>query len=678
MNDYDYIKIAVHGQFDGAVKTVYTYPSGGADAWDKDLFDPSAIIKNFLNARDCYVMSAGEGGHRFSLITRNPLDPSSGYILLTMQVADGYALTGRQTVNTLGALKKTLLEDGDRFDDAVTRCLEAVGISAKGVKLKSWENAPATARKAAGLCYRTYVSGQDLETILSFPDQNDYARFEGVVVISATASLRPGVNMERITTPVKKTYTVVCPEGVTASKDVVSDGERLTLTFVKEGFTPRKETVVTGAPSPYLRYEGAAIRVKSPRESGMGFVRRVKLVVKSAKGGTVSGYTINVNGRPVNTMEPFIELNELELTPGNKTEISVASTNYRPLKVVKDAKELSTTDTIELTLQPMEQGIILRLDFGEGRVFEQEISIEKNTPEYSQLHSGNFHGFRASRMTTAGAGEVYNIDVRSSSKPVAPSFVNVSANAGTRSQRITAPVFENVTKSGGSTGSVDRQKPAKPERPDSDRPADGTPRKGIFDWLGAKSGYVIGTVLAIAILVIAFIFILPTSDKESSEALVDSVAQPTAFTADPEALKEQNAQAPAQPAAPQEANQPAAASTPEAEKADIAYLNDNKAWDSASLKSPKFQALLTAIGNGDIDAIVNNEYFAVKGNSTNRYANDVATWIWQAKGTHQEGKNVEVLKNSLKNGRVNVYELWESISRYKPSQPNTAPRPGAN
>ena len=53
------------------------------------------------------------------------------------------------------------------------------------------------------------------------------------------------------------------------------------------------------------------------------------------------------------------------------------SNNYRTLKLKKPSAEMLVTEELELVMQPIEQGVTLRLDFGDGRVFEQQISIEK-------------------------------------------------------------------------------------------------------------------------------------------------------------------------------------------------------------------------------------------------------------------------------------------------------------
>ncbi len=689
MSQFKYIKIAVTGQWEGELKRLYTYPSDGEQQWPYELADPETVIRNFLNARDCYLLQRGPQGHCFSMVTRNPLEARAGYMMISLLLADGYSLTGRQIVTTMASLRKTLLEDADRFDDAVTRCLEDVGLPRQGVQLPSWkyQQPVSKAVSPAGTAYRTYVSGSDLDNILSFPDQLDYQRFASVIAIAATASMRPGVRLERITQPVKKVYSVICPEGVTASKSVIAEGERLGLTFTKDNFSPRKETVLAGAPSPYVRYEGSAIRVKTPRESGLGFVRRVRIDVRSAKGGTVSGYTINVNGRPVNTMEPYIELNENELADGRVTEINVASTNYRPLKVSKESAEIAALDTLELVLEPMEQGIILRLDFGEGRVFEQTISIEKNTPEYSQLHSGNFHGFRAHRVTSQGAGEIYNVDVRSGIKPQAPSFANVASTTGTKPAARRAPVFENVSDRAGSgsgyrrvnitngtrgadataerNGREEDDNDADSRRERRDHREPGRPS-------GRKLGYIVGAVLALLVLILAFVFILPGGSKADD----DMAANDSTFSADQDALVQTIEPQSSEPAAaaPAATETPAASSATD-EAADIKYLNDNdKSWDLSQLKSPKYKALADALRAGDINALASNEYFAAS-QCSGKYAREIVTWAWESQGSPQEGKNREALRDAVKGDKVNLFELWDKISRYKPSEKYSQPLP---
>lgn len=428
MSKFDYIRVTLSEMLPGGPHVIYSYPQGEPD--DREaVFDGNAAIGEFISLRECYALWSTPDGHYFALVTPNP---AGGHLTLTMRLDNECALPGKRIVGVLAELKKVLVEDRALSSDVVDRALTAMGLQVQPERLKSWQyEKPLTSASAPKrpFCYRTYASSSELDAILSFPSQVEYACFDRVLAVPATTSLRPGSHLDRITAPVKREYTVVTPTGCTASRQVVADGDRLTLTFTKPGFNPRVENISVGAPSPYVRYEGPALRVKTAAESGLGFVRRVPLHVRSAKGQPVNGFTINVNGKPINTMEPYIDITERDLSPASKTEIQVASNNYKPLKVVKTPAELVDCERLELVLEPVEQGITLRLDFGSGRIFNQEITLEKNTREYSQLHSGNFHGFRAHRLTVAGNAEVYNVDMNSPIRPAAQAPVAAAAAA---------------------------------------------------------------------------------------------------------------------------------------------------------------------------------------------------------------------------------------------------------
>lgn len=416
MSDYSYIHVALRGEVQGATRTIYSYPSNGSATdpdWNAATVEPGAAIKRFLNASECYVIQSTPVGHYLSLITRNPLAPDRGFMMISIMVDNGCALTGRQALNAFNTLKKALIEEEKYTDEAVDEALLAAGVPLHPVKLEAWTYNPDRKEPESEAGYRTYMSVQELESIFSFPGQPDYADYRCILVVSATTSLRPGVKMPRITAPIRKQYDIVCPEGVTASAPLVYDGDRITLTYSKEGFNTHTENVVAGTPAAYTKYEGSTIHVRTAAQTGIRFIRRIPVKVMSAKGTALNGYTISVNGRSISTMDPYIDFTEKDLTPGSEVDIQVASNNYRPLKLKQPAEQVLTTDELELTLQPVEQGVTLRLDFGDGRVFEQQISIEKSTPEYNRLHSGNFHGFRAHRQVTDNKDEeVYNVDVR--------------------------------------------------------------------------------------------------------------------------------------------------------------------------------------------------------------------------------------------------------------------------
>lgn len=682
MSQYSYLHVALRGEVDGVTGTIYSYPSGGSDVdprWNTSMVEPGAAIKRFLNATECYILQSSPLGHYFSLITRNTLRPERGYMMISVLVENGCALTGRQLMNLFTNLKRTLIEDEDYRDDAVDEALAQASVPVEPLCLEAWMyKAPEDEGKPAEAAYRTFISQQELESIFSFPCQPDYRAYRCVIVVSATTSLRPGVKMPRLTAPIRKLYSIVCPEGVDASCHQAYDGDRLELTFSKEGFNSHKESVIVGTPSAYTKYDGSTIVVRSASQTGIRFERKIPVKVVSAKGTQLNGYTITVNGRPVNTMEPYIEILEKDADSGEDVEITVQSNNYRPLKLKKPSAELLVTEELELVMQPVEQGVTLRLDFGDGRVFEQQISIEKNTPEYNRLHSGNFHGFRAHRQVTQDDSEVYNVDVRITSRPVAPNFESSrSAGEGPAEPSHHAPVFENVSDDAVAERpkidstlptSEKSEKPAKNERDSASRavsqpsyPDDDTDDYGDDEavstgrpWYRSRRMLWAGIIVILA--VVAGVLFLPQYLGP------EGVPDPAGLIASATEEAEEEAPAPV-------------AMTPE-ESADVEYLNSNPVWEVAKMQSAMGKSLMEAIGDGDIEAVASNDYFSVKGRATNEKALLFVDLIWRAKDSHSDRGNRRILRAAIKNGAIDLKALSDNLAKRRPAdKENTAPRP---
>ena len=577
-------------------------------------------------------------------------------------------------MNAFSQLKKVLIEDENLSDEAVDDALSQAGIPSEPLRLEAWKyHTPDESAPLAEAAYRTYISQQELESIFSFPCQPDYSAYRCIIVVAATTSLRPGVKMPRITVAIRKLYSVVCPEGVSASSTQVYDGDRLELSFAKEGFATCKENVIVGTPSAYTKYDGSTIIIRTPAQTGIRFERRIPVRVMSAKGKQLNGYTITLNGRSVNTMEPYIELYEKDLQPGSEVEIVVQSNNYRPLKLKTPAEEMLVTEQLELVMQPMEQGVTLRLDFGDGRVFEQQISIEKNTPEYNRLHSGNFHGFRAHRQVTQDDSEVYNVDVRITSRPVAPNFESSESDTGEKETK--APIFENISADAkAEQPKIDATLPTAidPEEddksagrpsdttdndyrslePESDEDDDNDPtekptgksRRNLFIW---------GGLAAIAAVIALVIFLPQFTGPSDTEA--ENIAG-----------EEQS----------DDPNRLIPATMTQEEGEDVAYLNTYPVWEVDKMKSEMGKSLMAAIQAGDIDAVVNNDYYTVTGRATNEKAILVANLIWRAKGSYSDGSNRRIMRSAVKNGQIDLRTLSDNLAKRRPAEKeNTSPRP---
>lgn len=662
MAEYSYIHITLRGPSQGTTHTLFTYPAAddpAAGCRDTQLVEPGAAVKRFLNAQECYVLQQNETGHVISLITRDPAD-AAAWMMVALEVDNGCSLTGRQTLEALTNLRRTLIEEGNRTEEGVDVALIEARVPRLPVRLQSWTySAPAHGEGEEAptpeAAYRTYISQQELEAIFAFPSQPEYGSYRCVLVVPATASLRPGVKMPRITVPVKRQYSVECPVGVKASRELVYDGDILELTYEKEGYNPHKERVTVGEPSAYTKAEGAKLCVRTAVQTGIRFVRRVRVKVVSSKGGDLRGYTITLNGRLINTMTPYIDFTPRDLPEGEQVEIKVESNNYKPLKLSRPTEEMLTTEELVLELQPVEQPVTLRLDFGDGRVLTQEITIEKNTPEYNRLHSGNFHGFRAHRQVTADNSEVYNVDVRLTNPPVAPNFETAQREESER--RLTTPRFENIADESAderpridTTLPTDPRRAAEPEEADDDYDVADTDTTPFYRRKGLMWG-VCGALVIIAVVALALLIPEAGTDPDASHAggvtLTDSVSAPA----------------------------PVATSTPE-EQADIDYLNGNAAWTLSKLQSPMGQALAKAMTDGDLRALAENDYFAVRGRCTNAKATQIVEMAWAAIGSPNARGNSRRLSEAAKTGDIDLHKLTEAMAKVRPSENiNDSPRP---
>lgn len=666
MAEYSYIHIALRGPSEGATRTLYTYPADAPDtpSWDSIMVEPGVAVKRFLNTSECYVLQSAAEGHYLSLITRDALDADK-WVMISVLVSNGASLSGRQALRLFESLRRALVDNADLSEEAAEAALAEAQVPEMPVELPSWI-VPESTEPDSEAGYRTYMSTAELEQIFAFPSQPDYSHFRCVLVVPATASLRPGVKMTRITVPIRRQYSVECPEGVEVSALQVYDGDKLTITYTKEGFDSHSETITVGQPCAYAKADGAKLTIRTATQTGVRFVRRVPVRVVSSKGNDLrGGYTITLGGRLINTMVPYIDFTPRDLPEGEDVEIRVESNNYKPLKLIIPSSEVLTAGELLLELQPVEQMVTLKLDFGNGRVFTQEINIEKNTPEYNRLHSGNFHGFRAHRQVTTDNSEVYNVDVRLSNPPVAPNFdtgrdKHTATSDGETRRR--SPQFENI-----SDEAAD-EKPivdtTLPTRDEDDYTSTG--KEELYDdetpavmplWKRKEAKWGLCAVAAIAVVLTA-VFSLRNKPAEATPAEVagqgiETVSQPGETESQPQAT------------------------APDADtRADIDYLNTNAVWQLAKLRSPMGKALAEALKAGDLKAIAENDYFAVEGRCTNRDANQIVEMTWAAIGSPNAAGNARRVREAAAKEEITLHKLMEALAKVRPSENiNNSPRP---
>ncbi|MCM1109863.1 MAG: hypothetical protein NC336_01495 [Clostridium sp.] len=676
MAKFRYIAVALSEQNNRSRSTILTYGDAASDpSWQDTFPDAGQIFDFFLNARECYVQWTTQQGNFFSLIFRNPFASDGGLCMLTVMVEKGAALTGRQTLRALTSLRRKTIEEKQRSEAAVDDALSDAGVPVEPESFDSWRIDPTWHMKEhAAACYRTFVSVQELESFFTFPRQQEYEPYSRVIYVAATTSLRPGVNLAHIIQPLRNLYTIETPAGVESSRPAASSGDRIMLTYTREEFSPVREAIVIGRPSMFVVYDGARIRVRSAAECQIAFTRRIPLKVTSARGGNISGYTVSVNGRPVSTVEPYLEISEQDLRSSAPVSIVVSSTNFEPLKIERRADELRTDTPVECVLQPVEQGITLRLDFGEGRIFELTMSLAKNTPEYSQLHSGQFHGFRAHRLTVPGRGEIYNVDVRAAGKPVAPAFDNV---AGQRQPE--APKIERAATATETPADKPAEEPQKKRHVDHAAAAEGA-RRRERRW-NNMIGMICGFILLIVVIACAIIYFFPSfaslDFNRNRPSDVATTGDTTLVAVEAVTLIPVDSVAPVAEAETQ--TQPPVVMIPAADTGLVAYLNRTKVWDCDSLSLyPGGETLREAFSKGDLNALASHPYFATPGACTNPEAEKLIDMLWASYTSPTERSNQRCVSRMAAKGQIDLHELFEESARFQASEKNTLPRPGKN
>lgn len=630
----------------------------------------AGVAAHFENLNDGYLIWPIGQKRAFTYFVLDD-DKRSTLLSITIMIERDVIISGRPISAIINAIKTHLLDGQTLTSESVDEMLAKVGFSETPLRsdYDAW-GAPTS----GGVCCRSFATPAELTTILGFPRQQAYDRYRGVLVVSATTLMISGEELPRITSPVDKALMVVCPEGVTASAKAVNFSDHLKVTYACPGFDPVSVMFEVGTTNRYVRINGPALIVNTARHAGIIFRRRVPYKVISQSGAPIDTYTILINGRTANRSEIGFEVTNVDFEEGD-INIVASSTNFSTYSRTFSADQLEEATPLTIVLEPESRDILLRLDFGDGRVIEDNVSIEKNTPEYNALRSGRFHGFRAHRLMGA-TPETYNIDLRvgpqgipavvdpepnvaaadselfvadtetiETEAPVAPEFVNetVTEKTETRSE-LKAPEFTNATL----------------DDPD-DENGEASGAKINRERLIVYAKYAACVVAFLLIVWIASRFIGGCGSSEAGviDSVPDSTARVDSLTG--------------QPVAPVAASQAVSAE----EKADYEYLNTNKIWRKDRLKSDKGRALFTAFENGDIDEIAATDYFAVDGRCTNTEANKLINDLWKAKGNPQQKSHRSLVKEMSSKGSIDVHRLYDKVSRKMPaaSDMNTQPRP---
>ncbi len=664
--DFPYIDVAVRYDHGGAPVTMFTCPQGAAARIPA--IDGRKIVGQFVNFSTGYVVSVRGDKRLFTLLQA---DNTSGPVqAVSVSVDKDVLLPGKLIVKLLGELQRQLGETDRLSEPTVNHLIKALGFPLAPLRRACNMASPA----GHAMCYRTYVSASELNRLLTFPRQKQYSEYADAVFVPATV-VAADSSLPRIQGMPETVLAVICPQGVTASADEIAVADKLTLTYERKYFENSEVAFVPEEPNCYATVDGPALVVNDAKRAGIEFRTRARFTVRSARGGNVESYTVSVNGHAAVTDAGEIEMKASDFEPSGRASISVSSTNF--LTAVSDVSpaRLHTGGPLDFVLEPEESSVLLRLNFGGGRVIEQRIAVGKSTPEYCQLRSGNFHGFRAHKLA-GNTYETYNIDMTAG-------IAGISAQV----KDSPAPAKEEATKSADAhserqTVSVQPQASPKPEPPVIE-PIEEDEEIQAYDEKPRRSRTltVAGAILAVAVAA-ALVWYLPkvvggmqASDADSSLLMserVDTIMpEPQSVPVSESETKSDSVSVP--DAGPADGAQAVSAD----EAADVEYLNKSAVWKRSELRSEKYRKLYDAFAAGDIRAIAGNEYFATPGRAVNADAVKVVDAIWASLGTGTQKSNERELSRIEKSGKINLHNLYESLARFRDKEPNKEPRPGS-
>jgi len=662
---YPYIDVAVNVA--EGVRPATMFLTDGAPAVELPAL--SGIASHFVSLTDGYLIWPAGDKRAYTYFVLDGVE-GTAVLTVTLLVEGDVLLSGRPIVNLLVAIKNRALGGETLTSDSIDRLIGEAGFSDEPLRNECdiWVTSG-----NGGVCCRTYASTGELANILGFPRQKDYERFRGVVVVPASVMMVAGEELPQITTPVDKSLMVVCPDDVAASAQRVSFSDHLKVTYSCKGFDPVAVMFEVGTTNRYVRINGPALIVNSAKHAGIVFRRRVPYSVVTIGGIPVDTYTILINGRTASRTEEGFEVSNTDFEDGT-VKITVSSTNFTTYSQTFTSESLEESMPLAIVLEPESKDILLRLDFGGGRVVEERLNIEKNTPEYNQLRAGRFHGFRAHRLM-GSTPETYNIDVKPTydATPTAKARVEEATlpleaaeatdPAGTVVTEIPKAkvVFSGEITPGPEAPTFEKAPTAIWEEKKHERKAPEFTNETIGEKEDKpKREYDYKKIGRIAGCVIVGIIVIWAISKLVSGCGGDGdVADSLDVTADSIAIVD-SATATIQPGA-----QASAVLTAE-EKEDVAYLNDNKVWKKESLKSEKYRTLFESMAAGEVDDIASNDYFAVNGQATNSEAVKAMDMMWNAKGTPQERSHRRLLKELTAKGSLDIHRLYEDLARRMP------------
>lgn len=377
MND---MKIALYGQFESDTKFGFTFPdefnpalNRPEDAWLRNVGDPRDA-REFERAQRIYALWKSVEGNYYATIVPNVHDTRAGYIMLMLFVGRRVPTSGHDLITAMNVLEQKLIGEELRDRQAVAQLLQSLHCEFTKDNTLPTNNVVKSRLKA----FRTYSNEAELADIFLYPNQMEYEQFNRVLLVPREAMTQMPINFQELNFPIRHTYNVECPQGVTANRFTTYDGDILEITYSRPTYadTTVQEPVQPAGSKHYI-VSGPRLIVRSAEETGVQFVRRVRLDIRSAKTRQPLP-VIFINGTRVNGTE-------VNISDGDEVNLTITAPGYRDETVKRPISAIIQAGyLISALLKPEEQDVSIMARC-EGRMAEGHVSMSVDDPLYRYL-----------------------------------------------------------------------------------------------------------------------------------------------------------------------------------------------------------------------------------------------------------------------------------------------------
>lgn len=338
--------IDVFGQFyDKGTDHYYTYSSPQLKeqvAWKRYINDPRVFLNGIGRAYSTWCTD--EGWWISICIQPNPHDQRQGFAEIAFCLGAFRPVDGKEAVDLLNraanffVLSKPTLSgtDAKNFDKDLFWKDEDTD---KWLMSNPIDLTPCTPHKStlSGMlsnpAYRTYTSSDELESALTFISQQGYSDFSQIFIIPKESE--PNVNAQSVDNiRVQKILFVKNSIDGRADKTQVNEGGTLTITFIKEGYTPQQ--ISTHAINSHYGYVvGDTYYVNDANKAGIEFNKHIYIACQEKNGSCVDDADVYINGKRYNAAS--LRQDGIDIPESLQTlDVEVKSYNHNKERITID------------------------------------------------------------------------------------------------------------------------------------------------------------------------------------------------------------------------------------------------------------------------------------------------------------------------------------------------------